>query len=116
MATVADYVILKDDEFEAKSADAEPLSFKLPGGADLSRRTILAFLVRPTGPAKLRLWAAGKELGTHTFASTDIRGIWEVIDGDTLSADLNVIRLIHDGGGNGRLFISDVVLWFQTTV
>jgi hypothetical protein len=126
MATIADYLVLRDGTFDLESGEHLELDPFFPPD-DLvtgsgSANAILCYKARPLPQApftpqvdlKILLKFQNLEIETVTIQDDSVRGLWEVFPAGKLSSTVGNIFIFESE--SGRVRISDVVLWYQRNI
>ena len=125
MATLVDYIVIKDNPFELATFGSEPHTFDFELPADFvqgtgTARPVLQFVVRGNldddytfqigfnDPQELQ----SKSEVRYEFKNAESRifSLHEAIDGSKLKAGTNKIYFRVN---SGKVGFSDVILWFQ---
>ena len=119
MATMADYVVLRDASFTLKKDDEKTLpTITLASNVSRGRgqsKPILAYVADPSDDAKdlkYEIWINEKRIETGSFSGGVKRGLWEVF---TFPENNDITIQFKVESGTGKVRFQDVVLWFQRT-
>lgn len=125
MATVADYIVMSDAEVTLvpNPSTGRPgehrFSFTLPNAAELSssrQRALLMFRLRTeAGSINAEIDVnARRQRNLPQIQSPLTRTLHEVVDQSGLRHGSNdLLFRVVGGDSNAKLFVSDVILWFQ---
>ena len=126
---VADYLVIPgtDQGFELRANERRSFPFRLPAGALLNERAIIAFVVDPNSSAdhlRYEVQINDHVLRTGSLTGGVSRALWETFGGDVLrDGEANSIEFrVLTGNGSfvawavPRLKFQDVVVWFQRKV
>jgi hypothetical protein len=125
--TVADYIVLLDDPIDILINAHEDFEFNIPSsafvGPDVEGRTqdpILMLMVNYTGAAinDLKANASINDKNVWNYGPTDTeltRPFHEVVPAKLLKTGKNKLTVKVESG-QGKLRVSDIVVWFQNKV
>ena len=126
MATIADYTVISDSKFELTAGQSQELKPFFPP-EDLvpgmhQAKAILCYKARPLPHSSLKAQADLKislklqNLHIETVRITDdiVRVMWEPFPADELSHAMKNVFIFR--ALNGRVQISDVILWYQRLI
>lgn len=116
MARISDYSVIQDSKFTLQvggDIDRE-FSFSLPSDAHLGSRSILAFMVYPTGnQVSFNVSVNNSNQVSFTLGNSGLNTIHEVISANLLKHGNNRIKFVVT---NGKMTFADAVLWWQRDV
>jgi hypothetical protein len=126
MATIADYMVLRDGTFDLESGESRELAPFFPPDdlvqGSSSANAILCYKARPLPQApftpqvdlKITLKFQAFEIETVQIQDDTVRGLWEVFPAAQLSSTVGNVFVFRSE--SGRVRISDVVLWYQRNI
>ena len=120
MATIADYVVIRDTSDTININVEKPYYFSLPSSVETSggsKRPIIAYMYDPSSDANnlsLEVRINGTYIGGNSNINSGlVRAKWEVFSGDILDTVGDNVVGFRVEGDRGNLRISDVFLLFQ---
>ena len=122
MATLADYVVIRDGKFELRPHQEQTYQFDVDrdivssGG---SKRPILAFFGDQNGNAKnlmCEIEINDQVVKTYSYSGGVGREHCEVLSHENLNAGATNTIQFRVESGEGSVGFSDVILWFQRNV
>ena len=125
MPTMADYIVIRDAPFDLVTGEERQFGAiaipadRVPGTA--SAKAILQYKVRPptSAPfapsADIAVRFNGFEVETVKVTVDTVRGLWETFPATVLNAD-SPANFVSFRVEQGRIRISDVIVWFQRDI
>lgn len=120
MPAVADYKVLRDATFDLEEGQEHQITFDLPG-ALADAKLILAYQARPFAFSGLQTLATidvgfqfQQHVDTVTIRGETVHGLWETFSRSAVNTDIPNTLVFKSTQGKVR--ISDVVLWFQRSI
>lgn len=122
MATVADYLVIRDDSFTLGNNQERTLSFSLGSivsDNDGARRPFLAFMLDSSSNASnlaVTIEVNDQPIRSFQISNDAALGVWEVFGSNILNINGNNTIQFRVESGVGTVTFSDVILWFQQNV
>ena len=121
MPKLATYKVLKDGTFSLDSGESKEISFSLPNDLASDANLILAYQARPlpnppfqqvvTISTRLEFQA---DIDSLTIRGDTIHGLWEAFPRSAVNTDISNTVIFE--AENGKVRISDVILWYKRVV